>query len=132
VDSGVKALLDTHTLLLAKISPAFLSRQVAEIMVDPLNVIFVSAATAWETATKVRLGKLPGAHSLERDFLKTIQDSGYTLLPIDAENGLRAGRLLGDHGDPFDRMIAAQALAMDIPVLSADTKLDAFGVRRVW
>jgi PIN domain nuclease of toxin-antitoxin system len=132
LDRGVRVLLDTHTLIWAKISPASLSRQVAEIMADPLNDIFVSAATAWEIATKVRLGKLPGADSLERDFLKTIEDSGYTLLPIDAESALRAGRLIADHGDPFDRMIAAQALAMDIPVLSTDTKLDLFGVRRLW
>jgi PIN domain nuclease of toxin-antitoxin system len=128
----VRVLLDAHTLIWAKISPASLSRQVAEIMADPLNVIFVSAATAWEIATKVRLGKLPGAESLERDFLETMEDSGYTLLSIDAESALRAGRLIEDHGDPFDRMIAAQALAMDIPVLSKDTELDAFGVRRLW
>jgi PIN domain nuclease of toxin-antitoxin system len=128
----VRVLLDTHTLIWAKISPASLSRQVAQIMADPLNEIFVSAATAWEIATKVRLGKLPGADSLERDFLETVEDSGYTLLPIEAESALRAGRLIADHGDPFDRMIAAQALAMDIPVLSTDTKLDLFGVRRLW
>jgi PIN domain nuclease of toxin-antitoxin system len=128
----VRVLLDTHTLIWAKISPASLSRQVAEIMADPRNDIFVSAATAWEIATKVRLGKLPGADSLERDFLKTMEDSGYTLLPIEAESSLRAGRLIADHGDPFDRIIAAQALAMDIPVLSTDTKLDLFGVRRLW
>jgi PIN domain nuclease of toxin-antitoxin system len=128
----VRVLLDTHTLIWAKISPVSLSRQVAEIMADPLNEIFVSAATAWEIATKVRLGKLPGADSLERDFLETMEDSGYTLLPIEAESALRAGRLIADHGDPFDRIIAAQALAMDIPVLSTDTKLDLFGVRRLW
>ena len=128
----MRVLLDTHTLIWAKISPASLSRQVAEIMADPLNEIFVSAATAWEIATKVRLGKLPGAEGLERDFLETMEDSGYTLLPIEAESALRAGRLIADHGDPFDRIIAAQALAMDIPVLSKDQKLDVFGVRRLW
>ena len=128
----MRVLLDTHTLIWAKISPGSLSRHVAEIMADPLNEIFVSAATAWEIATKIRLGKLPGADSLERDFLETMEDSGYTLLPIEAESALRAGRLIADHGDPFDRIIAAQALAMDIPVLSTDTKLDAFGVRRLW
>ena len=128
----MRVLLDTHTLICAKISPGSLSRQVAEIMADPLNEIFVSAATAWEIATKIRLGKLPGADSLERDFLETMEDSGYTLLPIEAESALRAGRLIADHGDPFDRIIAAQALAMDIPVLSTDTKLDLFGVRRLW
>jgi PIN domain nuclease of toxin-antitoxin system len=128
----VRVLLDTHTLIWAKISPKSLSRQVAKIMADPLNEIFVSAATAWEIATKVRLGKLPGADSLERNFLETMEDSGYTLLPIEAESALRAGRLIADHGDPFDRIIAAQALAMDIPILSTDTKLDLFGVLRLW
>jgi PIN domain nuclease of toxin-antitoxin system len=128
----VRVLLDTHTLIWAKISPKSLSRQVAKIMADPLNEIFVSAATAWEIATKVRLGKLPGADSLERNFLETMEDSGYTLLPIEAESALRAGRLIADHGDPFDRIIAAQALAMDIPILSTDAKLDLFGVRRLW
>lgn len=128
----MRVLLDTHTVIWAKISPKSLSRQVAKIVADPLNEIFVSAATAWEIATKVRLGRLPGADSLERDFLETMEDSGYTLLPIEAESALRAGRLTADHGDPFDRIIAAQALAMDIPVLSTDTKLDLFGVRRLW
>lgn len=58
--------------------------------------------------------------------------SGYRLIPVTVEHALRAGRLPGAHGDPFDRMIAAQALAMDIPVLSVDPELDAFGVRRIW
>lgn len=128
----MRVLLDTHTLIWAKISPKSLSRQVAKIMADPRNEIFVSAATAWEIAAKVRLGKLPGADILERDFLETMDSSGYTVLPIEAESALRAGRLIADHGDPFDRIIAAQALAMDIPVLSTDTKLDLFGVRRLW
>ena len=101
-------------------------------MADTNNVIFVSVATAWEIATKVRLGKLRGAEKLEREFFEVMEDSGYTLLPIDAESALRAGRLIGDHRDPFDRMIAAQAMESDIPVLSTDPKLDAFGVRRLW
>jgi PIN domain nuclease of toxin-antitoxin system len=125
-------LLDTHTLLWAKISPALLSHQASEIMADHQNVIFVSAATAWEIATKVRLGKLRGAETLEREFFEVMEDSGYTLLPIEAKSALRAGRLAGDHRDPFDRMIAAQAIEKDIPILSADAKLDAFGVRRLW
>jgi PIN domain nuclease of toxin-antitoxin system len=54
------------------------------------------------------------------------------LLPIDAADALRAGRLPGDHRDPFDRMIAAQALAGDLPILSSDSELDVFSVRRIW
>ena len=128
----MRVLLDTHALLWAKISPEKLGRQAAEIMAQPLNVVFVSAASAWEIATKVRLGKLPGLERLERDFLEIMEQSGYTLLPIDVANALRAARFTAPHRDPFDRMIAAQALAMDIPVLSKDPKLDAFGVRRLW
>ena len=128
----MRVLLDTHTLLWAKISPDKLSRQAAEIMAEPLTVVFVSAVSAWEIATKVRLGKLPGIERLERDFLQIMEESGYTLLPIEAANALRAGRLTAPHRDPFDRMLAAQALASDIPILSKDPKLDPFGVRRLW
>jgi PIN domain nuclease of toxin-antitoxin system len=58
--------------------------------------------------------------------------AGYILLPIEPVVALRSGRLIGKHGDPFDRMIAAQALALDVPVISNDAKLDEFGVRRIW
>lgn len=99
---------------------------------DNDNRLVVSAASAWEIATKYRLGRLPEAEMLERDFIGVVQRAGFTLRDITVEDGLRAGRLVGAHGDPFDRMIAAQALADDIPVISLDAKLDAFGVRRIW
>jgi PIN domain nuclease of toxin-antitoxin system len=128
----VKVLLDTHALLWAVLSPTSLSRQAAEMIADEANVVIVSAASAWEIATKVRIGKLAGAEVLEKDFLDVMDDAGYTLLSIDAADALRAGRLPGEHRDPFDRMIAAQALAGDLPVLSNDLKLDVFSVRRIW
>jgi len=128
----MKVLLDTHSLLWATLKPSLLSRKAAAVIADPATVIYVSAASAWEIATKVRLGKLPGAEEFEREFLGDMEGAGYTLLPITTEHALRAGRLQGDHGDPFDRMIAAQALAEDIPVISMDKKLDAFGIRRIW
>ena len=92
----------------------------------------VSAASAWEIATKVRLGRLPGAEDLERNYLDVMELAGYTLLSVDSEAALRAGRLVSEHRDPFDRMIAAQALALDIPVVSPDSAFDPFGVRRLW
>jgi PIN domain nuclease of toxin-antitoxin system len=128
----VKVLLDTHTLLWATLAPASLSPASAAIIADPANVILVSAASAWEIATKVRLGKLKGAETFEREFLDVMDDAGYTLLPIAAEAALRAGRLRGEPRDPFDRMIAAQALGADIPILSIDAQLDSFGIRRIW
>jgi PIN domain nuclease of toxin-antitoxin system len=128
----VKVLLDTCTVIWATLSPSFLSRQARDTIADEDNVVLVSAASAWEIATKVRAGKLPGAEKLERDYLDVMEEAGYTQLAIDTESALRAGRLVVEHRDPFDRMIAAQALALDIPILSPDPQLDQFGVRRMW
>jgi len=126
-------LFDTHALLWAILASRRLSPRASQIVGDHANDAVVSAASAWEIATKVRLGRLPQAAVLERDFEEVVTKlSGYRVIPITVEHALRAGRLPGAHGDPFDRMIAAQALAMDIPVLSVDAKLDAFGVRRIW
>lgn len=129
---GVRLLLDTHTLLWAMVEPVLLSRKASNILADSANTIVVSAASAWEIATKVRIGKLPSAERIEREFLELMQGAGYTLLAIDTAHALRAGRFPSTHRDPFDRILAAQALAEDIPILSKDPKLDAFPIRRLW
>jgi PIN domain nuclease of toxin-antitoxin system len=128
----VKVLLDTCTVIWATLSPSSLSPKVRDLIADPANEVLVSAASAWEISTKVRLGRLTGAEKLERDYLDVMDAAGYSLLAIDTESALRAGRLVADHRDPFDRMIAAQALALDIPVLSPDAEFDVFAVRRMW
>jgi len=128
----VTVLLDTHTVLWATLNPSMLSSLATKIILDTANTLLVSSISAWEIANKVRIGKLPEAELLEKDFTRNMADAGYTLLPLGVEDALRAGRLVGDHCDPWDRMIAAQALALDIPVISIDPKLDAFGVRRLW
>jgi PIN domain nuclease of toxin-antitoxin system len=132
LEPQMKVLLDTCAVIWATLSPSALSRPAQEIIADPANEILVSAASAWEIATKVRIGKLPGAEHLEHDFVRVMEVAGYILLPIDAESALRAGRLTADHRDLFDRMIAAQALALDIPILSSDSRLDQFAIRRIW
>lgn len=109
-----------------------LSKTARAIIADPDTEVFVSAASAWEIATKVRLGRLPMAEEFEANFLDDMQVAGYSLREITVEDGLRTGRLTGVHQDPFDRMIAAQALNDDIAVISADPKLDGFGIRRIW
>ena len=128
----MRVLLDTHALVWSALAVSKLSRRAVNLIQDSSNEIVVSAASAWEIGTKVRLGKLDDASEFERDFLERIAEAGYTLLDVSTTHALRAGRLVGEHGDPFDRMIAAQALAEDIPVISMDTKLDIFGVYRIW
>jgi PIN domain nuclease of toxin-antitoxin system len=125
-------LLDSHTLIWAATDVTRLSKRASAVIANEQNKLCVSAASAWEIATKVRIGKLPEAILLESDFERIVQQAGYRLLAIDIDVALRAGRLPLDHKDPFDRMIAAQALGLDIPVISADPKLDLFGVRRIW
>ena len=128
----MRVLLDTHALLWAAAGDPALSAVARRYLTGKANEILVSVATAWEITTKVRLGRLPDAAELVEDLVSILREAGYVLLPISAEHALRAGLLPGKHRDPFDRMLAAQALIEGIPLLSNDRALDAFGVRRVW
>lgn len=125
-------LLDTHALiwwfggsprLPAKVRSAIDARD------DP---VFVSAATAWEIATKVRLGKLPGAEALVPRMAGFLDEQGFEPLPVTFEDGRAAGLLPGAHQDPFDRMLIAQALARDLALVSNEAPFDAYGVSRLW
>jgi PIN domain nuclease of toxin-antitoxin system len=128
----LKILVDTNVLVWAYTEPERLPRVAAAIIADQANSVFVSAASAWEIGTRVRIGKLPEAEVLETDFISHIQQAGFTLISIHTDIALRAARFTGEHRDPFDRIIAAHALALDIPVISPDKKLDQFHVRRIW
>ena len=128
----MRYLLDTHTLLWALLEDELISKRCRKLILSSANEVLVSAASAWEIATKYRIGKLPRAEVLFDGFISTITSAGYLLMPISIEHALRAGSLPGDHRDPFDRMLAAQSIHEDIPLLSNDEKLDIFGVRRIW
>jgi PIN domain nuclease of toxin-antitoxin system len=99
---------------------------------DAKNSLMVSAASAWEIATKVRLGKLPSAAGLASDFVSYVEREGFELLSISTDHAIRAGLLPGPHKDPFDRMLIAQAQAENIQIVSNDHAFDAYGVRRIW
>ncbi len=128
----MRLLLDTCTVLWATLSPAALSDEAQRLIADPANMILVSSASAWEIATKVRLGKLPGAERLESSYPEVMENAGYTQLAIDTESALRAGRMTAAHRDPFDRILAAQAIGLDIPIITPDVQFDSLGVRRIW
>lgn len=102
------------------------------LIVDLDNKVLVSAASIYEISFKVRLGKLPEAVEFESDLILNIESRlGFRVLPLEPESMMRAARFEDKHGDPFDRMICAQAIQHHLPVLSTDPKLDAFGVRRL-
>ncbi|GAA3759882.1 type II toxin-antitoxin system VapC family toxin [Terriglobus aquaticus] len=125
-------LLDTHVLIWAIEFPDKLSARARTLIADEANALLVSAISAFELANKVRLGKLPSGEKLHADYEALLVAAGISSVPVSAAIALRAGRLVADHRDPFDRIIAATSLAADIPLLSIDEALDAFHVRRIW
>ncbi len=128
----VRVLIDTHYVLWAAINSKRMESWARRLMADLDNEILVSAASVYEISLKVRLGKLPEAVEFESDLTANIESRlGYTLLPLEPESMMRAARFEDPHADPFDRMIAAQAIQNNLAVLSTDPKLDAFGVRRL-
>jgi PIN domain nuclease of toxin-antitoxin system len=128
----LRALLDTHALLWWLSDDPALTRTARKIIAETKNTVVVSAASAWEIATKVRLGKLPTAADLVADFCAQINREGFHFLAISAEHGIRGGLLPGPHKDPFDRMLIAQSQAENIPVISHERVFEAYGVRRLW
>jgi PIN domain nuclease of toxin-antitoxin system len=109
-----------------------LSSTARTIIKDRNNVSLVSAVSAWEIATKVRLGKLPGAADLIQDFVEDLTRERIEILDVTAHHAIRAGLLPGPRKDPFDRMLIAQALAENIPIVSNDRALEGYGVNRLW
>jgi PIN domain nuclease of toxin-antitoxin system len=128
----MQALLDTHTLLWWLADSPLLTKPARKILAEAKNSIFVSAASAWEIATKVRLGKLPTAADLVADFLRQLEQEGFEMLPISGDHAIRAGLLPGSHKDPFDRMLIAQAQAENLAIVSNEVVFDSYGVRRIW
>ena len=128
----MRVLLDTHTLIWWMTTDPHLSRSARDLIEEKSNTSLVSAVSAWEIATKVRLGRLPAAANLVQDFVADLARERIDILAVTADHGIRAGLLPGPHQDPFDRMLIAQALAENIPIVSNDRALDGYGVRRLW
>lgn len=128
----MQLLLDTHALLWWMTDDGGLSARARSSIEQTRNTVLVSAASAWEIATKVRLGKLPTAADLAADFRVIVEREGFELLAITADHAIRAGLLPGSHKDPFDRMLIAQAQAEDLALVSNEELFDSYGVRRIW
>jgi PIN domain nuclease of toxin-antitoxin system len=128
----MRVLVDTHALLWAITGDRRLSRRAHSVLASFANDVFVSAASAWEITTKYRLGKLPAAEGLVAEFSRVVEKLGFHPLPISIELAQRAGSLPGEHRDPFDRMLIAQAQTENLPLVSNEKIFDEYGIRRVW
>lgn len=128
----MKLLLDTHALVWWWTDDARLPAPARSAIAAPGNIVHVSAVSAWEIATKHRVGKWPEVEQLIAEFSTLLRRSRFYPLTIAMEHAQRAGGLPGPHRDPFDRMLAAQALLEGIPVASVDRVFDDYHVPRLW
>ena len=120
----MRLLLDTHVLLWALAESPELARDLRRKIADPSNNVLVSAASVWEIATKIRLGKLDAPDNL----LEVLEASDFNPLCINFVHAAAAGRLPPHHDDPFDRMLIAQAQSEGLILVSRDRRFGAYQV----
>lgn len=128
----MKLLLDTHVFLWAVLEPHRLSAKVRRLLEDATTSTVVSAASAWEIATKFRLGKLPGVAAVVADYAAATNGLQAQSLAIRDSHALLAGSLSIAHRDPFDRLLVAQAEIERLTLVSKDRALRQFGVKLLW
>lgn len=128
----MKLLLDTHALVWWLLDEPALPKRVAGALRAPGNDVFVSSASAWEIATKYRLGRMPQAESLVHGFREILEEQRFAALPVSVEHALAAGLLKADHADPFDRMLAAQARLEGLRLVTGDEALRALVPAVLW
>lgn len=126
----MQMLLDTHVLLWALLEPQKLSPTLRNALEDSDNTLMVSAASAWEIATKWRLGKLLHAKAVVENYGMALHRLAAIELPISGAVARQAGLWQVPHRDPFDRLLAAQARSDDLLLASTDPAFAQFeGVR---
>lgn len=125
-------LLDTHALLWWWSGDSALSAPARASIADSETIVFVSAASAWEIATKVRAGRLTGHEDIVPRFGELAVAATLRHLPVTHRHGLRAGSYPTKHRDPFDRMLAAQAEMESLTLVTKDTVFEEFPIRVLW
>ncbi|HEX5243418.1 MAG TPA: type II toxin-antitoxin system VapC family toxin [Tepidisphaeraceae bacterium] len=128
----MKLALDSHAFFWWVIDHPRLTPAARAAIEDPDNEVYVSAAVAWEMATKVRIGKWHGARAIAENFDAALARSAFLPLAITLQHGRIAGFLPGGHADPFDRMLAAQSQVEGMPLVTADPVFKAFGTKVIW
>ena len=128
----MRLLLDTHTLFWSVEAPPKLSAAAMAVIQDPANDRLLSAATIWELAIKVGLGKITLSIPYRQWMATAITDLKLSILPITVEYAERQSLLPAHHKDPFDRLLIAQALVDGLPIVGADAAFDPYGIIRLW
>ncbi len=128
----MRVLLDTHALIWWLDNDARLSANARKRISDPKTTVLVSSASAWEMATKVRLGKLRDSTNSVPQLASVLRDRGMVELPVTVVHAVEAGGLPGAHRDPFDRMLIAQSRIERVPVVTIDPIFPEYGAKVIW
>ena len=128
----MECLVDTQALLWWDSAPERIGPEALKILTDQKSTLFVSHASIWELAIKIRLGKLSLPDELERWVADSVQGSGFNLFPLGLDVILATQSLAMHHSDPFDRILISQALVRAWPVISSDVQWDAYPINRIW
>jgi PIN domain nuclease of toxin-antitoxin system len=121
----MRILLDTHIYLWHVSDSNLLTDKARSIILDA-DSIYISSATLWEIAIKVKLGKLS---SDLNELIETLRDSGFQELPVESRHAVQIAKLPLLHGDPFDRMLIAQAMVEQLHLVTADSQLSQYSDR---
>ena len=128
----MRFLLDTHAFLWFVLNDSRLSQEALKLISDPKNDLLISPASYWEIAIKVSLGKYEIPGSFQSWMEDQISINNFEILPISITHTAKVATLTFHHRDPFDRLLVAQALSEQIPIISVDRKLDLYSVERRW
>jgi len=128
----VRVLLDTHALFWWLYFPELLPSAMRDTLADRDVQVFVSAVSAYEMSYKHHRGRWPEVEPLVTAFEEVVAAEGFDLLPLSAAQAIRAGAYGPEHRDPFDRMLAAQAVVEGLMLVSSDKGLKLLGVETTW
>lgn len=128
----MRYLLDTHSLIWWGNDDPRLSLAARDAIAEMDNGIYVSAVSAWEIATKARIGKLAEMPDAVKRYPILVAQNGFLVLPIREDHALKAGQYAQAHRDPFDRMLAAQAAIEKMPLITCDAEFSQFDCEVFW
>ena len=128
----MRVLIDSHALIWYVDQDTLLSLASHAAISDPTNDLLLSAGSIWEIGIKVGLGKLVLTQPFKPWMNQAISDLDVTVLPLSVEYVDVQSNLPRHHGDPFDRLIVAQAIVEQVSIISADANLDAYDITRIW
>jgi PIN domain nuclease of toxin-antitoxin system len=128
----MRLLVDTHVFLWWVEGDRALPVKARAALADRDNECLISLASVWELAIKAGLGKLKLALPVQRYVVEQVAANGFRMLDIQMAHVGRVESLAAHHGDPFDRLLIAQALEERIPVVTADPVFRDYGVKRIW